>query len=48
MYHVEPNVLLFIQAHLQRCRGLIVLARRGDTYRHAEFVKVRSDGQVQK
>nr|XP_026689957.1 protein capicua homolog isoform X4 [Ciona intestinalis] len=35
-----------LQAHLQRCIGLQILARRGDTYRHAEFVKVRMDGQV--
>ncbi|XP_076803741.1 protein capicua homolog isoform X1 [Clavelina lepadiformis] len=32
--------------HLRKCIGLNVLARRGDTYRPAEFVKVRVDGQV--
>nr|XP_039258888.1 protein capicua homolog [Styela clava] len=32
--------------HLERCRGLAVLAKRGDTYKQAKFVKVRLDGQV--
>lgn len=35
-----------LQTHLERCRGLTVLARRGDTFRRARFVKVRTDGQV--
>jgi len=37
-----------LQAQLRRCIGLTVLARRGDTYRQAEFVKVRSNGEVSK